>query len=630
MEIDSYFIGQLASSETIMKVNPYLNKVKVNGSNQLQFLIEINNELDIPNEFKKKFSNQFVRCYESNVNSDEWDKISYPGVMKVDKFLEFARDKLFIFKVEIDEENYNGIRLKVAKNSLIIKNKPKHIVSNNGKTLTTIPIFNEFNMYKFDRNILDYKSIGNYEYLQEISSPYIVSGDFLYGEFKNFEKLNDGWHVDYEDEIKKVPIDFNKYKDDILVTEHALYLDENFLYDTLIENALEKQGNPISKENPVYIKKVEDQLSKFIDEELISEEEFLEKLIKNVESKNLVYDTKQIINFHTAIKTRRLVILCGQSGTGKTQLVYNYAESLGINQSKTQFNLIPVKPIWTDDSDLIGYLDTINNIYRPSETGLIDTLIEAKDNKENIYIICFDEMNLAKVEHYFSQFLSVLELEGNDRKISLYNKEFIGRVFNADRYPPEVPIRDNVFFVGTINQDESSNSLPDKVLDRCNLIELNTPENYINLWSESMENSVYKNEIIREKHNGTITKPMIDEWVLYDGKSVLNNNEIQVIKSISELFNTTHQISIGFRILNHINSYLANLPNNDSLSREEAFDLQISQKILPKIRGNVEELNDIFNEDNGLFKILSKDKFKISNQILNRKKKELDIYGYTY
>lgn len=352
--------------------------------------------------------------------------------------------------------------------------------------------------------------------------------------------------------------------------------------------------------------------------------------MSNLKNKNLVYDPKQVINFHTSIKTKRLVILSGPSGTGKTQLVFNYAESLGINQFKSQFNLIPVKPIWTDDSDLIGYLDTINNIYRPSETGLIDTLIEAKDNKENIYIICFDEMNLAKVEHYFSQFLSVLELEGNERKLSLYNKEFIGRVFNADRYPPEVPIRDNVFFVGTINQDESSNSLSDKVLDRCSFIELNTPENYINLWSESMSKAPYKNEIIREKNIETITRTMLDEWDIWDGNAILSNSEIQIIKSISELFNSTSQISIGFRILNHINSYLANLPENENLSREEAFDLQISQKIIPKIRGNLEELDVIFNVEEGIYKILSKEKFKISNQILNRKRKELDIYGYTY
>ncbi|MQS77104.1 hypothetical protein FHL06_12315 [Lactobacillus halodurans] len=99
---------------------------------------------------------------------------------------------------------------------------------------------------------------------------------------------------------------------------------------------------------------------------------------------------------------------------------------------------------------------------------------------------------------------------------------------------------------------------------------------------------------------------------------------------MSDLFNSTFTITIGFRTLNHINSYLANLPKNQELIREEAFDLQIAQKVIPKIRGNSEELEKIFDEENGIFKILSKNQFKITNKILNKKKKELDIYGYTY
>lgn len=628
MEINSHFIGQLASEEKIKKINPVLSNVKINDSNQLQFFIEINNVLDIPTDYEKYFKNQVVRCFESNLNSSEWDNLSNKSFLRDDQFLEFAKNKLFIFKVDMNE-SYNGTRLNVVKNSLIVKEKPKNISSNNEKTLTTIPIFSDFNVNKFEKNILNSKSIGKYEYLQEISSPYIVCGDYLYGEFKNFEKLNDGWHVEYEDQIKKVPIDFNKYKDDILITENALYLDENFLYDTLIEQGLEKLGTVITKESNVYIKEINDKEIDFT-EEIISEDEFLNIYKSNLRAKNLVYDSKQVINFHTAIKTRKLVILSGPSGTGKTQLVFNYAESLGINSSKSQFNLIPVKPSWTEDSDLIGYLDTINNIYRPSETGLIDTLIEANENTDNIYIICFDEMNLAKIEHYFSQFLSVLELEGSERKLSLYNKEFIGRVFNAERYPPEILIRDNVFFVGTINDDESSNPIPDKVLDRCNLIELATPENYIELWSESISNSIYKNELKQENKLETITRSTLNEWGDWLGESVINDKEIEIIKKLSDLFNSTFTITIGFRTLNHINSYLANLPKNQELIREEAFDLQIAQKVIPKIRGNSEELEKIFDEENGIFKILSKNQFKITNKILNKKKKELDIYGYTY
>ncbi|EOS7805331.1 ATP-binding protein, partial [Enterococcus hirae] len=116
----------------------------------------------------------------------------------------------------------------------------------------------------------------------------------------------------------------------------------------------------------------------------------------------LFYDEKDLYNFHTAMKIGSLVILSGLSGTGKSKLVKAYAKALQL--SKEQLNFISVRPFWQDDSDLLGYADTINSIYRAGDSGLIDTLIEAENNKDKLYLVCFDEMNLAKVEHYFSQF----------------------------------------------------------------------------------------------------------------------------------------------------------------------------------------------------------------------------------
>jgi len=150
LEINSHFIGQLASEEKIKKINPVLSNVKINDSNQLQFFIEINNVLDIPTDYEKYFKNQVVRCFESNLNSSEWDNLSNKGFFRDDQFLKFAKKKLFIFKVDMNE-SYNGPRLNVVKNSLIVKEKPKNISSNNEKTLTTIPIFSDFNVNKFEK-----------------------------------------------------------------------------------------------------------------------------------------------------------------------------------------------------------------------------------------------------------------------------------------------------------------------------------------------------------------------------------------------------------------------------------------------------------------------------------------------
>lgn len=99
------------------------------------------------------------------------------------------------------------------------------------------------------------------------------------------------------------------------------------------------------------------------------------------------------------MKTDGMVILSGLSGTGKSKLVTEYATAL-----KANIRFVPVRPFWADDSDLLGYADTVNNIYRPGDSGLIDTLIDAQDNDKSLFIVVFDEMNLARVEHYFSQF----------------------------------------------------------------------------------------------------------------------------------------------------------------------------------------------------------------------------------
>ncbi|PWX25139.1 ATPase, partial [Clostridium perfringens] len=96
-------------------------------------------------------------------------------------------------------------------------------------------------------------------------------------------------------------------------------------------------------------------------------------------------------------------------------------------------------------------IDSINNIYRPGDSRFIDTLIEASNNKENIYIICLDEMNLARVEHYFSQILSVLELDRDDRILKLYNEELEGTIKNSNKYKANIKIGNNILLVGTVN-----------------------------------------------------------------------------------------------------------------------------------------------------------------------------------
>ena len=107
---------------------------------------------------------------------------------------------------------------------------------------------------------------------------------------------------------------------------------------------------------------------------------------------------------------------------------------------------IPVRPSWNDDSDLLGYVDLVHMVYRASDSGFVDFLVRAQkeENKDKIFMVCFDEMNLARVEHYFSQFLSLLERPTNQRELQLYDKQYSGRLYNSAEYPYRIKIGDKM------------------------------------------------------------------------------------------------------------------------------------------------------------------------------------------
>lgn len=633
MELDVFLIGSLANEARFKEHNRNFSVIRnVNDFTNLQFFLEVLNEDDIPSDYQKIFKNKFVAGYDDILKNEEWETLmkDTPLYDKEIAFREFAADKLFIFKPYIEENKYGDKQIKISKKSnLRIIKRPEGISDNSVGSLVTIPIYSDYNRYSFEKRLLESKSIGNYDYLEKITTSCLVSGDYLYGEFNDFEKLNDGWHVSPNDVIKKVAIDFEFYKDYSIIEDHAIYMDFEFFREIILEEGLLKNGEIVRLDRTIKLKEISEETY-----EEFEESEFIFQLLENLKQKKLVFEEKQVINFHTALKTRRLVILGGASGTGKSQLVLNYAESLGLtNKDNNQFKMVPVKPNWKDDSDLIGYLDTINNIYRPSETGLIDILIEAKDNKDKIFMVCFDEMNLAKVEHYFSQFLSVLELYGNERKLSLYSKKLVGRVINGEQYPHEITIHSNVLFVGTINVDETTQTLSDKVLDRSNFIEFNTPTNHINNWANSIKQNIDTKSIKDNRFEKTVVDLYhFDNWSNNNKEIALNIFEIETLNQINNtLTKTDFSKGIGFRVLDHINSYMLNLPNS-SLSREEAFDLQISQKIIPKIRGTAEELEGILLDDkNGLLNIFDENNsFKVTVSNIKNKIRELSLYGYTY
>lgn len=343
------------------------------------------------------------------------------------------------------------------------------------------------------------------------------------------------------------------------------------------------------------------------------------------------YKRSDFVNFHTAVKCSDLVILSGLSGTGKSSLVNVYAKALGLNASAdledSQMLMVPVRPSWSDDADLLGYVDLAHMVYHAADSGFVDFLVRAQreENKNKLFLVCFEEMNLARVEHYFSQFLSILERPAGQRELQLYDKQYMGKLYNAADYPFQIEIGNNVKFIGTVNIDETTHHFSDKVLDRANVIELEVL-NYATEWQDKTFAAVGKTQI----------------WSTQDYEKLIVKEQIPNAREVRSLLWEVHcalqslspKYGAGPRVVKNVLKYLSNLPKEEALDFDRALDLQLVQRVLTKLRG-VESVMGPALQENGegsLLAVLDKhqslSQFAKSRALLAQKKKEVESYGY--
>src|SRR5699024_654267 len=262
-----------------------------------------------------------------------------------------------------------------------------------------------------------------------------------------------------------------------------------------------------------------------------SELEFINKFIHIARYQyRLYHEEEDLINLHTSIKTNAITVLGGMSGTGKSQLAKAYADALELPEENLAF--IPISPSYQEPDDVLGYLNPQTGVYYESETGLVDLLLRAEQDPNNLYMVVFDEMNLSQVEHWFSDFLSLLELK-NHRTLSLFHES--SRVINGN-YKPKINLYDNVIFVGTVNFDETTRSFSDRLLDRVNMI---VPKKLKFADTIKFYNNLDKN--IKNDFNDVPInrKVMRDRWVHLKnvGLHHLTTSEIQVLDEIHKLIN---------------------------------------------------------------------------------------------
>ncbi|HEY9740884.1 MAG TPA: AAA family ATPase [Coleofasciculaceae cyanobacterium] len=266
-------------------------------------------------------------------------------------------------------------------------------------------------------------------------------------------------------------------------------------------------------------------------------EPYLEDIVLEVYYQGgLCISNSTLRRYHLALKTRKFVILAGISGTGKTLLTKAYADAV-----EAEYLLVPVAPNWTTNEDLLGYLSPIDNKYHDTDFSRFLEKAEeeyqqaqAEERTPRPYHLVLDEMNLARVEYYFAKFLSAMEVR---------MREGVAQIQLAPE--KHVLLPPNLYFIGTVNVDETTHGFADKVYDRAQLIELEAPRQ--NLY----------------EHLG----------------------EVSYREMLMQIWDELHAVApFAFRVLDEIKTYVKEAEALD-VPWQAALDEQLLQKILPKLKG---------------------------------------------
>ena len=315
-------------------------------------------------------------------------------------------------------------------------------------------------------------------------------------------------------------------------------------------------------------------------------------------AQGFTYPAGTVRDLYISLQTKPFCILAGISGTGKTRLTSLFAEALTDN-ADNQYRLLPVRPDWADSTPVLGYVNLLtpglDGRGRFVSTPFLDFARQAAqpENAHRAFFLCLDEMNLARIEHYFAEVLSAMETP--TRELILPD----GRLF---RLPA------NLFLTGTLNLDESTHTLSRKVLDRANTLVLRE----VSLREESEPPEM-------SDRTESLTPELCQAMFLYArvrtvaaartklrGLSRIGADFAEhVVNTLAEANDILepHGLHFAYRIRDEVLRYCANSFDTDGVglltpetaddgdaNLNVALDLQLLQKVLPRLSGTRETL----------------------------------------
>lgn len=348
-----------------------------------------------------------------------------------------------------------------------------------------------------------------------------------------------------------------------------------------------------------------------------------EAFFKNFDTKlreQKVVDNSIASNYRpyiTAIKSKPFLLLAGISGTGKSRIVRELARACweeDTDEYKTQkpknFQMVQVKPNWHDSSDLIGYVSRVSGKAEFVAGEFLKFVAKAWEDTETPYFLCLDEMNLAPVEQYFAEYLSVIEsrkshgdgivttdpiLEKADEEwyfnltASLTSDEDIRKQFNEEG----ICIPQNLIVVGTVNMDETTFSFSRKVLDRAMTIEMNEVDLHGGLTK--------RHESIGKLSNAELVGSAVEGVDVYNDYTDVCDIALGYLQKVNDVLECT-PFKVAYRTRNEFLLYVVNnLPyckdeNSNDLEQgyviARALDEITSMKVLSRIEGDDTKVSD--------------------------------------
>ena len=348
-----------------------------------------------------------------------------------------------------------------------------------------------------------------------------------------------------------------------------------------------------------------------------------EAFFKNFDTKlkkQNVVDNSTASNYRpyiTAIKSKPFLLLAGISGTGKSRIVRELARACweeGTDEYKAQkpknFQMVQVKPNWHDSSDLIGYVSRVSGKAEYVTGEFLKFIAKAWEDTETPYFLCLDEMNLAPVEQYFAEYLSVIEsrknhedgtvttdpiLEKADEEwyfnltASLTSDEDIRKQFNEEG----ISIPQNLIVVGTVNMDETTFSFSRKVLDRAMTIEMNEVDLHGGLTK--------RHESIGKLSNAELVGSTVEGVDVYNDYTDVCDIVLGYLQKVNDILEGT-PFKVAYRTRNEFLLYVVNNlsyckdKNGNDLEQgyviARALDEITSMKVLSRIEGDDTKVSD--------------------------------------